>query len=265
MKQAGIYIIRDLENNKVYVGSSKNPQNRKYEHFSNLRNNKHKNEHLQNAWNKYGERNFVFEIVENCNLNNLIEREIYFINKFDSLVNTNGYNKLKPSGTHFIHSEESIGKMKFSRKDYRPTKETKQKTSKTMSEKPLTEKRLEILKKMQEGRKGTFHTLETKQTISKTKTGVSIWTLEERQQMSIDRKGVKKNLTNEERQRRSDFMKNRNVSSKTKTKMAEKKSKAVLKINELGEIVAEYKSLKYLKNRTNKRNKDSYNFMWKYK
>jgi plasmid stability protein len=63
---SGIYQIRNLVNGKVYVGQSANLWKRRYEHFSMFRNNKHPNKHLQNAFNKYGEENFVFEIVLIC-------------------------------------------------------------------------------------------------------------------------------------------------------------------------------------------------------
>jgi group I intron endonuclease len=60
---SGIYCIRSLANNKCYIGSAKNFSLRKNEHFYELRNNKHANIHLQNSWNKYGENNFIFEIL----------------------------------------------------------------------------------------------------------------------------------------------------------------------------------------------------------
>ena len=45
--KSGIYIIRNLINNKVYVGKSKNVKQRKNAHFSALKLNKHNNQHLQ--------------------------------------------------------------------------------------------------------------------------------------------------------------------------------------------------------------------------
>ena len=61
---SGIYSITNKVNNKVYIGSSKNIFNRKSQHYSELRGNYHVNIFLQRAWNKYGEHNFKFEIVE---------------------------------------------------------------------------------------------------------------------------------------------------------------------------------------------------------
>ena len=60
----GIYKIINVVNNKFYVGSAVNFSRRKARHFSELRNNRHNNSKLQNAWNKYGEPSFIFVIVE---------------------------------------------------------------------------------------------------------------------------------------------------------------------------------------------------------
>lgn len=62
--QQGIYKIVNLQNDHFYIGSSVNLPRRRARHFSELRNNKHNNKHLQAAWNKYGESSFIFNIVE---------------------------------------------------------------------------------------------------------------------------------------------------------------------------------------------------------
>ena len=66
-KQPGIYKITNLTNNKCYIGSSFNLFNRLHNHKTNLRKNRHHNVYLQRAYNKYGEENFKFEIVEIIN------------------------------------------------------------------------------------------------------------------------------------------------------------------------------------------------------
>jgi group I intron endonuclease len=62
----GVYQIRNLVNDRVYVGQSIHLSARKSHHFSDLKYNKHGNRHLQNAYNLYGKDNFVFEIVLYC-------------------------------------------------------------------------------------------------------------------------------------------------------------------------------------------------------
>jgi group I intron endonuclease len=71
----GIYRIKNLINSKCYYGSSKQIEKRFKKHKKQLKNNTHINCILQKAWNKYGEDNFLFEIVEECNLNILLEVE----------------------------------------------------------------------------------------------------------------------------------------------------------------------------------------------
>jgi group I intron endonuclease len=60
----GIYKIINTINNKFYVGSAVKLSRRRARHFSELRNGKHNNKHLQAAWDKYGEQAFVFVVVE---------------------------------------------------------------------------------------------------------------------------------------------------------------------------------------------------------
>jgi group I intron endonuclease len=88
----GIYKITNKIDNKVYIGSSLNISSRHYKHFWLLRKNSHDNNYLQNSFNKFGEHNFVFEIVEFCDKSELIERENYYINNFNSNSLEFGYN-----------------------------------------------------------------------------------------------------------------------------------------------------------------------------
>ena len=63
---SGIYMIRNIINNKVYIGQSSDLKDRLAHHKSSLRHNRHYSSYLQNAWNKYGEENFEFIILEEC-------------------------------------------------------------------------------------------------------------------------------------------------------------------------------------------------------
>jgi len=63
--QIGVYEIRNIINNKVYIGSTIMSFHRRWDHHrSLLRANTHKNVHLQRAWNKHGEENFIFNVLE---------------------------------------------------------------------------------------------------------------------------------------------------------------------------------------------------------
>lgn len=64
-KNFGIYCIKNLKNDFVYVGQTCENFGRRFLHHSwSLRNNRHCNKHLQNSFNKYGEENFIFEVLE---------------------------------------------------------------------------------------------------------------------------------------------------------------------------------------------------------
>lgn len=83
----GIYRIKNSINNKIYIGSTKNIEARWAKHRALLRHNKHQNTHLQNAWNKYGENAFIFEVIEECKIEDLINREQFFIDNLNPEYN----------------------------------------------------------------------------------------------------------------------------------------------------------------------------------
>lgn len=88
-----IYKIQNKINNKVYIGSASGHYRRKAQHYYMLRRNIHFNKHLQSSWNKYGESNFKFEILEFVdNYDLIILREEYYINLFNAANPFLGYN-----------------------------------------------------------------------------------------------------------------------------------------------------------------------------
>ena len=89
----GIYAIRNLINNKIYIGSTKKSfASRKNRHLLLILKNIHYNEHLQTAWNYYGENNFSFEILFLCSSNECDKYEGEFIKLYSSNNRTYGYN-----------------------------------------------------------------------------------------------------------------------------------------------------------------------------
>lgn len=89
LRISGIYCIINIKNSKRYIGSSKNIRQRLWSHRSKLRKNKHDNAHLQSAWNKYGEQNFDYYILEKCEEKMLLEREQWYIDTFRPEYNIN--------------------------------------------------------------------------------------------------------------------------------------------------------------------------------
>ena len=65
LQEKGVYALVNTINNKMYIGSTIMSFSKRCNHHVNrLRNNKHKNQHLQNAFNKYGEDNFKIVVLE---------------------------------------------------------------------------------------------------------------------------------------------------------------------------------------------------------
>jgi len=96
MKIQGIYFIRNIANDKVYVGSSINIKKRWRDHICSLNNKVHENSHLQNSWNIYGQDKFNFELVEEIlDTNKLLERESYYIESKKTYIKEYGYNQMR--------------------------------------------------------------------------------------------------------------------------------------------------------------------------
>ena len=93
-----IYFIINQETNQRYVGQTTNFSRRKSEHLTKLRENRHPNLKLQNAFNFYGENNFVIEKIkfDNISKTELDEQEKFYIKKYNSYED--GYN-LTEGGT----------------------------------------------------------------------------------------------------------------------------------------------------------------------
>lgn len=108
---SGIYTIKNLKDNKIYIGKSIEIKKRITAHKYRLRNNKHVNTHLQNAWNKYGEDNFEFNIKEICEIKLLSLREKFWIDLYNSNNPEYGYNLIIPDNNTYRHSNETKIKM----------------------------------------------------------------------------------------------------------------------------------------------------------
>jgi group I intron endonuclease len=155
---SGIYAITNLVNNKVYVGSAISLSNRKATHFYKLRNNAHGNPHLQNAFNKYKEENFVFEvleIVDNCSI--LINIEQKYIDEYKN-KNIKLYNICIVAGSTFgkQHTSETKRKMSINRVGIKNPFFGKTHTDEI-------KKRLSIINKTNNPFQGKKHTSQSKQ------------------------------------------------------------------------------------------------------
>lgn len=158
---SGIYAILNLENKKFYIGQASNLKLRWWQHKNSLSKNKHHSSILQRAWNKYGEQNFVYLIVEKCDKLDLTKREQYYLDLW------------KP--------EYNICKIAESVLGVKRSEETKQKMSLASKSRIRSVSEIERLKTLRKGTKLTQehknklktyrHTKETKRKYSEQRIG----------------------------------------------------------------------------------------------
>ena len=124
MDNFGIYKIECSITGVVYIGSTTVSFKKRWrKHKQRLRHNYHENSYLQNAWNKYGEDNFIFEIAETIdNVDIVKEREahwlsLYFSKGRDYCFNLSDHTE----GGNTVKDEESKKRLSESvKKSYTP-------------------------------------------------------------------------------------------------------------------------------------------------
>lgn len=126
-----VYQIRNIVTGDHYIGSAIHYSRRVTRHLYFLRNGNHHSRYLQNAFNKYGESNFVFEVIELVNdLNALTTREQYWM---DNLTPT--YNTMKDIKSHIgvKRSAETKQKMSLAQMGKKCPEHVKEKIRQTLS------------------------------------------------------------------------------------------------------------------------------------
>ena len=165
---SGIYKITNTTNGKVYVGSAVNFDTRWKEHARELRKGTHHSSALQNAWNKYGEENFEFSIIEECERTRkvLLGREQYWMDTLDSVAK--GYNIAKTAGSQLgmKQSPEAIA----ARVEKNPGKKRTPETRALMSE-VQSNRSPEWCANIAKAHIGKKHSEETRKKISEATTG----------------------------------------------------------------------------------------------
>lgn len=104
----GIYKIENKLNGKVYIGQSINIEARWKRHVSDSSNHliNEQSAVIHKAINKYGLENFSFVVLEECNIEELDEREIYWISYYNSYYN--GYNCTKGGSRNTDHFKKKV-------------------------------------------------------------------------------------------------------------------------------------------------------------
>lgn len=105
-----VYIARNIVNGKVYIGITKRTlEKRIYEHlYSSSIPDKYLKIRFYNSIRKYGKDNIKWDILSECNsIEELLKKEEYYIELYDSTNPEKGYNMLKSSTfLNYKHTKE---------------------------------------------------------------------------------------------------------------------------------------------------------------
>lgn len=129
--ESGVYQIYNTKTNKRYIGSSLKVSRRWPQHLYLLRNGKHHSKHLQHAWDKYGEESFVFECLEYCSPEQLLQLEHKYIIDYKTTDREFGYNVTEDVEHVAVLSKEDRKRISESSARRTWTEEQRQKFIKT--------------------------------------------------------------------------------------------------------------------------------------
>lgn len=238
-----IYLRTNRYNGKKYVGQATNLEERQRKWNSLSQH--YAGKAIYNARKKYGIEAFDFEILKECEDEELNYWEKYYIEKLNTKV-PNGYN-MTDGGEGRSGSSVS------------------EETRKKLSEAQKGEKN---------NMYGKNHTEETKKKISETLKGRK-FSEETKKKMSEKKKGIKR--SEETKKKLSEANKGKHLSEETKKKLSEIRSKTVLQIdNNTNKVIAEFHSIIEIKRQLgyskgnicqccNGKRKTAYGYIWRYK
>jgi group I intron endonuclease len=264
--KVGIYKITNKIDAKFYIGSSINITNRWKSHIKLLNNNMHHSRYFQNAWNKYGKDNFIFERIENVkDKSKLLDREQYYLDTLTPFSNLDrGYNINPTAGSNLGVKYSEASKKKMSEWVRTP----------------------EMKKKMSDARVGIKLSKETKEKLRTINTG-KIHSDATKEKMSLshkDKKLSEEHKTNLRKHKSKEHCKNISKGKKgikfTKEhckNISKGHSIPILKYNLNNQLIGEFdtslkaaysvnmKSNKWIIDTCKGRRDSAFGFIWKYK
>jgi len=130
-----IYCVHCISTGKKYIGQTTQIlEKRINRHFCDSEKTDY---HFHRAIRKYGEENFIFGVVEECNLEELNSKEMYWIDKYNTFGN--GYNSDTGGLNGRLLSEDTKEKISNSLKNRTFTPEHLEKIKKSLTGKTLSE------------------------------------------------------------------------------------------------------------------------------
>lgn len=113
LNRSGVYRITCIANGRIYIGSAKNIRMRWKLHRTHLRMGIHHNRPLQSTWRKYPESDFVFDVLEFCDLGSVIETEQKWLDQLRPYERGIGFNVLSTaySSVGLTHTDETRKKL----------------------------------------------------------------------------------------------------------------------------------------------------------
>jgi group I intron endonuclease len=114
--KGGIYMIVNLINGKIYIGKTKNFYKRYYQYLYDIKKQRsdHINDYLLNSFNKHGQENFHFdcvEVVEDLDEKYISERELFWMDCYNSCNRHSGYNLRRDSSTGMVTHKNTSDKI----------------------------------------------------------------------------------------------------------------------------------------------------------
>lgn len=182
----GIYRIQNTKDGKSYVGSALSFSRRWSNHRRHLRQNIHVNPRLQNAWNKYGEDAFIFEVIEtDLEATQLVPREQFWLDQSEPCVLYN-IDLVAGSRLGHRHTQATREKLRTANLGKRATDETRCRMSARQRGRVVTPA---ARRKISESNRTRTITAATRKKMSESAKKKPPVTAEARQRMSDARRG----------------------------------------------------------------------------
>jgi group I intron endonuclease len=160
---SGVYKLTHQKRGIFYIGSAVCLYSRLHAHYSNLKKGVHDNKILQAVYNRHGRENLIWDILEICDSQKVIEREQFYIDQLNPEMNICRYAQ---NSKGYKHTEESKRKFSASRKGNKNSlgrklsEETKQKIATKAKERGISETCIKAAKRSNTGRVHTKESVE---------------------------------------------------------------------------------------------------------